>query len=83
MNSVNKWGRDYWVDLSERVGSTLIYGLITLLTTTSIIDVTPELGWTIVGLPAVLSALKGLLVNMGGEEPSASVANVTSYGEAA
>jgi len=76
----NKWGKAYWVDLGERVGSTVVYGLITLLTANSVTEITPDLAWVIVGLPTVLSLLKGLAANMRGPEPSASVVNVDSYG---
>jgi hypothetical protein len=79
MQKYSKWGKDYWVDLGERVGSTLIYGLISLLTLVNT-PVDDRLVWTIVGLPTVLCFLKGLLSNMKGDEPSASVVDVTSYG---
>lgn len=78
METINKWGKPYWVDLGERVGSTLIYALITLLTANSVGAITPELAWVIVGLPTILSLLKGLAANMRGPDPSASLANVTS-----
>lgn len=80
METTNKWGKAYWVDLAERVGSTLVYSLITLLTANSVTSITPELAWVIVGLPTILSLLKGLGSNMRGAEPSASIANVDSYG---
>lgn len=78
--NASKWGKAYWADLGERVGSTLIYALITLLTANSVTSITPELAWVIVGLPTVLSLLKGLGANMRGAEPSASIVNVDSYG---
>lgn len=70
-----KWGSGFLVDLAERVGSTAVYGLITLLTTTQITDVSAELGWTIVGLPTALSLLKGLAANLKDGESGASLVN--------
>lgn len=81
MNKYSKWGRAYWTDLAERVGSTLIYGLISLLTLSDT-NIDARIVWTVAGLPTVLCLLKGLLVNMRGDEPSASVVDVTSYGAA-
>lgn len=75
---MNKWGKDYWIDLGERVGSTLVYGLITLLAANNITDLDPETAWAIVGLPTVLSALKGLAVNLKDDVPTASIVGVTS-----
>lgn len=79
----NKWGSQYWIDLAERVGSTLVYALITALTVTSTTPVDWSDGnviWLILGLPTVLSFLKGLAANLPGNQPSASVVNVTSNG---
>lgn len=77
----SKWGKQYWADLGERVGSTLIYQIITLLTLETGTNINSFVIWTIVGLPTVLAVLKGLLVNLRGSEPTASVVNVTSNGE--
>lgn len=68
-----KWSKSYWADLAERVASTAIYGLITLLTANAVTNLTPELGWTIVGLPTILSLLKGLLANLKDPESGASL----------
>lgn len=75
-----KWGRKYWKDLGERTGATLIGALITMLTAdaSGVISGNPQQWWLIVGLPTVLSGLKGLLVNFGGTQPTASVVDVTS-----
>lgn len=76
-----KWTGQFWLDLGERVVTTFIYGLITMLTAdqSGVISGNPNQWWVIVGLPTVLSLLKGILGNLkSGEEPSASLANVTS-----
>jgi hypothetical protein len=75
-------GQAYWSDLGERVASTAIYGVITMLTAdaSGAISGRPEQWWVIVGLPTSLSLLKGVLVNLKGVEPTASVVNVTSDG---
>lgn len=78
--TASKWGKAYWIDLAERVGSTFVYALITLFTANSVTSITTELAWVIVGLPTLLSLLKGLAANLKGDEPSASVADVDSYG---
>lgn len=80
---MNKWGKQYWTDLGERVGTTAIYGLITMLTAdaSGAVSGAPEQWWVVIGLPTTLSFLKGILVNLGGDEPTASVVNVTSTGQ--
>ena len=80
---MDKWGKQYWTDLAERVGTTAIYGLITMLTAdaSGAVSGSAQQWWVVVGLPAALSALKGILVNIGGDEPKASVVNVTSSGQ--
>jgi hypothetical protein len=70
----NKWSKRYWTDLGERVLSTLIYGLITLITTVNIVDLSWEKLWPIVVLPTVLSLLKGLSANLAQPESGASLA---------
>lgn len=69
----NKWSRTYWADLGERVASTAVYGGITLLTANAVTDLTAALAWTIVGLPTVLSLLKGLLANLKDAESGPSL----------
>jgi hypothetical protein len=63
-----KWSKTYWADLAERVGTTIIYGLIAVLTgdATGAVPNDPKVWWTVVGLPAVLALLKGLLANLAG-----------------
>lgn len=80
---MEKWGKKYWIDLGERAGTTAIYGLITMLTAdaSGAVSGSTQQWWIVLGLPTTLSLLKGLLVNLGGDEPTASVVNVTSTGE--
>jgi hypothetical protein len=84
MNNYGKWGKAYWADLAERVGTTLVYAVITALTvvgTTPVDWSDPKVIWAVIGLPTALSLLKGLAMNLGGNQPTASVVNVTSTGE--
>lgn len=81
MNS-KKWGRAYWADLGERVGASAVGGALTMITADSagVADYSERAWWVLVGIPAATSLLKGLLVNFGGTEPTASVVDVTSNG---
>lgn len=84
MNTDSKWGRAYWKDLGERVGATLVGALLAAVTLTGTTPVDWSDGqaiWAVVGVPTLVSLLKGLLVNFGGDEPTASVVDVTSTGE--
>lgn len=83
MKRYGKWGRAYWADLSERVGSTFLGALLATMTVTSQTPVDWTDGavvWSILGVPTAVSLIKGLLANLRGPDPSASVADVTSYG---
>lgn len=81
MNS-NKWGRAYWTDLGERVGASAVGGALTMIAADSsgIADYSTRAWWVIVGIPSATSLLKGLLVNLGGSQPTASAVDVTSNG---
>lgn len=74
--SASKWGKAFWVDYGERLGSTVLYAALTLLTSTQL-DVSPEALWTLVGLPVVLMAIKGLLANMKDSQTGASLVSGT------
>lgn len=80
--NTNKWGRAYWTDLGERVGASAVGGALTMIAADSagVADYAPEAWWLLVGIPSVTSLLKGLLVNFGGTQPTASVVDVTSNG---
>lgn len=75
-----KWGKAYWIDLGERAGASLVGGGLTMLAITSLSDLTWGLAWIVLGVPTATSVLKGLLVNLGGTEPTASIVDVTSTG---
>lgn len=82
---MGKWGKRYWADLGERVGTTAIYGLMTMLTAdkSGIVSGSPQQWWLVVGLPTALVGLKGLAVNlMNGDGPSASLVGATSTTDA-
>lgn len=71
----SKWGRAFWADLGERVGSTFVYGLITLISMDNVLE-GPDWDttlWPIVVLPTALSLLKGLLANMKDPQSGASL----------
>lgn len=61
-----KWSRTFWEDLLERVGATAIGALVTALVGnwSGVIPSDPKVWWTFVGLPTLLSLLKGLGANM-------------------
>lgn len=77
---MTKWTTAYWSDLAERVGATFIGALIAMLTAdaSGAISGSPQQWWLIVGLPTVLSALKGLLMNLKSGDPSASMVDTSS-----
>lgn len=77
---MNKWGKQYWKDLAERVASSSIGGVLTMITAdaSGAISGSAEQWWLIVGVPGAVSLLKGLLVNLGGDQPTASAVNVSS-----
>jgi hypothetical protein len=84
MEPNSKWGKKYWTDLAERVGSTAVGAVLSTLVVTGSTPVDwadEKVVWAIIGVPTLVSLLKGLLVNLGGNEPTASVVNVTSTGE--
>lgn len=71
----NKWSKAYWQDLAERVGASAIGGLLAALTGnwSGAIPNDPAVWWTVVGVPAVVSLLKGLLANMANPETGPSL----------
>lgn len=76
----NKWGKAFWRDTGERVGTTAIYGVITFLTLGGTTSADYDQIWPVIALPSVLSLLKALLVNLGGstDSPTASLVGVKS-----
>lgn len=76
----SKWGKAYWVDLAERTASTAVAAALSVLIAHSsdLLSVTPDLAWTLIGAPAAVSLLKGVLANLSGNSPTASLVNVDS-----
>lgn len=70
---MSKWSKTFWIDYAERVGSTLGYALIGLLTSTAIANPSPEVLWATLGLPVALSVIKGLLANVASPDSGASL----------
>jgi hypothetical protein len=70
-----KWSKTFWADLGERVGATFIGALVTMLTADSsgVVSGSPRQWWLIVGLPTVLSLLKGIGANMADSESGPSL----------
>jgi hypothetical protein len=77
-----KWGKAYWMDLGERVGSTFLATLIPMYVTAQ--NVT-AINWPdtliVSGSAAGLSLLKGLYANLRSTAGTASIVGVTSNQE--
>lgn len=67
--------RAFLRDLAERVATTAIYGVIAMLTAdaSGVVSGDPRQWWLVVGLPTVLSLLKGVLSGMAAPETGASL----------
>lgn len=78
----SRWGGAFWSDLAERVGSVLVYSLITLVSMDNILE-RPDwhVLWPIVGLPVVLALLKGLLANFKDYRSGASLLSAPPAGD--
>lgn len=76
---LKKWGKKYWVDVGERVGTTFLEVLIPMYVTVENVAV---LDWrhalAVSGSAAGLSFLKNVLSNLKKDLPTASLVNVTS-----
>jgi hypothetical protein len=70
----SNWSRRFWADLAERTVTTAGTGVITMLTADSagIVSGDARQWWVIVGLPAVLSVVKGIVANAKDSESGAS-----------
>jgi hypothetical protein len=75
MGTKNKWSREYWADLAERVGATAIGALLAVVagSTSGAIPNDPAVWWSMIGVPVVVSLLKGLLANMADGESGPSL----------
>lgn len=62
----SKWSRTFWADLGERVGSTAIGALLAVVagSQAGAIPNDPAAWWSVIGVPVVVSLLKGLAANM-------------------
>lgn len=71
----SRWSRRFWADLLERVGSTAVGGVVTMLTAdaSGVVSGDARQWWVIVGLPTALAALKGLGANLSDAESGASL----------
>lgn len=78
---MNKWSGAYFQDLIERVVATGIAALLALITadSTGVVVGSGEQYLTLIGIPMLVSLLKGLLVNLPDTAlPSASLVGVSS-----
>lgn len=77
----NKWGKEYLRDLGERTAASAVGGALTMVTadSTGVADYSARAWWVFVGIPSAVALLKGLLVNLKGDSPTASVVDVSSY----
>jgi hypothetical protein len=64
--SGTKWSRAYFADLLERVVTTALYGVVTMLTAdaSGAISGSGRQWWLVVGLPTALAGIKGILANI-------------------
>ena len=75
MSAYNKWNKAFWIDLAERVGATFVGALLATLT---LVGATPvdwtdaAAVWAVLGVPTVVSLLKGLLANLASPGSGAS-----------
>jgi len=71
----SKWSRTFWADLAERVGSTAIGALLAVIAGSSsgAISNDPAVWWAVVGVPTVVSLLKGLMANLANPESGPSL----------
>ena len=73
---MNKWSKQFFLDLGERVGATFVaalLGLVTLSATTRVDWTDWNYLWPVVGVPTLVSLLKGFLANVADPESGASL----------
>lgn len=71
-----KWTPEFLADLAERVVSTFLGALLTVITVTGGTSVDWNDGavvWAILGVPTAVSLIKGLLANMANPDSGASL----------
>lgn len=71
----SKWSKTFWADLAERVGSTAIGALLAVIagSQAGAIPNDPAAWWAVIGVPTVVSLLKGLAANMADPESGPSL----------
>lgn len=71
----SKWSRTFWADLAERVGATAIGALLAVVagSQSGAIPNDPAVWWSVIGVPVVVSLLKGLLANLANGESGPSL----------
>lgn len=72
---MSKWNSTFFSDLGERVGATFlgaILGLVTLSATEAVAWTDWSYLWPIVGVPTLVSLIKGVLANMAAPDSGAS-----------
>jgi hypothetical protein len=79
----NKWDGRFWADLGDREVASIGSTVIAVLTGAgaNVIPNDPKVWWTLVGIPAVVTFLKGVVMNASNgsaDQPTSSLVNVTS-----
>lgn len=73
---MNKWGKLFWIDLGERVGATFLGALLAMFTldmNTPVDWGDPKAVWIVLGVPTLVSLIKGLLGNLASPVSGASL----------
>jgi hypothetical protein len=70
-----KWSKTFWSDLAERVGATAVGALLAVVagSQSGAIPNDPAVWWSVIGVPVVVSLLKGLLANLSSPESGPSL----------
>lgn len=74
-NVLNKWSGEFFADLAERVVATFLGALLAVVTLTSQTPIDWSDGqvvWTVLGVPTLVSLIKGLLANLANADSGAS-----------
>lgn len=72
---MSKWSKTFWADWSERVASSAIGGVLTMLglSVTDLLASSAQAWLAVVGIPTATSALKGLAANLKDSESGPSL----------
>lgn len=77
-----KWNRTFWQDLGERVAATFIGALLATLVLvegTKVDWTDAQAVWTVLGVPTLVSLLKGLAMNLKDPNSGASAVSYEPY----